>query len=70
MTDMETVEQDIRELTTRISLLEDTVQEIQKEKAEARAALLRIAAKRKLPVKTQSKNRGNNAKPKKLIRDR
>ena len=67
MTDMETVEQDIRELTTRVSLLEDTIQEIQKAKAEARAALLRIAGKRK---KTQSKKRGNNVRTKRIVRDR
>ena len=70
MTDFEAIQQDIRELITRVSLLEDAVQEIQKSKAEARAALLRIAGKRKLPAKTASKKRGNNVRSKKDLRRR
>ena len=70
MTDFEAIQQDIRELITRVSLLEDAVQEIQKSKAEARAALLRIAGKRKILAKTTSKKRGNNVRSKKGIRYR
>lgn len=70
MTDFEAIQQDIRELITRVSLLEDAVQEIQKSKAEARAALLRIAGKRKILAKTTSKKRGNNVRSKKDLRRR
>ena len=70
MTDFEAIQQDIRELIRRVSLLEDAVQEIQKSKAEARAALLRIAGKRKISAKTTSKKRGNNVRSKKDLRRR
>lgn len=65
MTDIEVLQQIVRELTIRVSLLEDAMEKMQKAKAEARAALLRIAAKRKT-----IKERKNNARSKKAVRYR
>lgn len=62
MTDAEALQQTIQELAMRVSLLEDAMHEMQRSKAEARAALLRIAAKRKI-----IKERKNNARSKKPI---
>lgn len=59
----EAKEKFLNELAARVDAIE-------KSKAEARAALLRIAAKRKLPAKTASKKRGNNVGSKKGIRYR
>ena len=64
MTDIEAIQQDLRELTLRVALVEDKLDQELKAKAEARAALLRIAAKR------NTKKRGTDAKPKKFIRNR
>lgn len=56
----------IPEVLRRLDEIEARLDAIEKSKAEARAALLRIAAKRKL--NQTSKKRGNNAGSKKIIR--
>jgi hypothetical protein len=62
MTDIEALQQSVKELTERVASVENKLNQEIKAKAEVRATLLRIAAKRSL------KKRGNNDRKKSVRR--